>query len=275
MKDASFGDEPIKRTQQRQIHFFKCLCNWIFDAGLPFSTVENSFFKDMLACLDANLKVSCHTMVNREVSEGPKTGEIKIRDTLSHILCMVSLTTYAWSSRLYRGYLSITMLWVHKDWCLRNVLLDFVRFPYLITVKLPQHCCVSCCQTEVFLEVWRRSHQITRPNCALYTVVEIYVWCIAHVFTLSFKDFLGDVHKHFNRIRCLLSAMPSSAKRLDLCETTQRHLIITVALPSLNTKTRWSSSSKVNDLWPFAISNDVWEKSWTICKLLELAASLT
>lgn len=36
-----------------------------------------------------------------------KAGEIKIRDTLSQIPGTVSLTTNAWSSRDYRGYLSV------------------------------------------------------------------------------------------------------------------------------------------------------------------------
>lgn len=91
--------------------------------------VDNDFFKRIISCLDDIINVPCLTTVSREVIEMRNSDETKIRDTLSQIPGMVSLTTDAWSSRVYKGYLSITIHWVDKDWTLRNVLLDFVKFP--------------------------------------------------------------------------------------------------------------------------------------------------
>lgn len=59
MKDGSLGSEPVKETKQRQEDFFKSLCKWIIDAGMPFSTIENRFFNNMIACADPTLVVPC------------------------------------------------------------------------------------------------------------------------------------------------------------------------------------------------------------------------
>lgn len=52
------------------------------------------------------------------------------------------------------------------------------------------------------------------------TVAEIPVRCITHVVNLAGKDCLGDVYKHVDQIRCLLSAKRCSTKRRDICKTT-------------------------------------------------------
>lgn len=83
----------------------------------------------MISLCDSSLSVPCATTVGREVNKMCAEHEIKIKDNIRVIPDMVSLTTDAWSLRFYKGYLAITMLWVDRDWCLQNVLLDFVRFP--------------------------------------------------------------------------------------------------------------------------------------------------
>lgn len=87
--------------------------------------------------------------------------------------------------------------------------------------------------------------------------------------------------------------MKMSIQSVWYYETTQKQLGITISAPSLDVVTRWSSTftmlrnayrirvflntirSKVHYLRTFSISNDVWEKCWTICDFLQSAASLT
>lgn len=58
-----------------------------------------------------------------------KCYEVRIRNNVKEIAIHVSLTTDAWSSRIYKGYISIKLAWMDKKWCLHNVLVDFVYFP--------------------------------------------------------------------------------------------------------------------------------------------------
>lgn len=97
---GNLSDEPVKPTQQRQTDVFKCFCDWILDADLPFPTIKNRFFKDMIACSNLNLMVPFRTPMGREVNDMRTKGKIKIHDTLSHILGMVSLTNGVWLLRV-------------------------------------------------------------------------------------------------------------------------------------------------------------------------------
>lgn len=300
---------PIKPNAQRQRDFFAALCNWVTDAGLPFSVTENDFFKEMITCVDSHIVVPSRTSVCREVKDMCKSTEISIRDILKDIPGMVSFTTDAWSSRVYKGYLSVTMHWIDKTWCLRHVLLDFVRFPtphngettstLLFDLLSSWHLLskVKAITTDNASDMCSAMSKLTdmmniRNNSAR-CVQDIHVRCIAHVVNIAVKDCLAEVHDHISQIRALLSAIRSSVKRRDIFETTQRQLGLTVGMPSLDVPTRWSSTftmirgayrarsvlnsitTKVNDLRSFAVPNEVWEKASSICVFLESAASLT
>lgn len=226
----------------------------IVEAGLPLFTVENSFFKDMIACADANLTVPSRTTVSGEVSEMRKTGEIKICDKLSHIQGMVSLTMDAWSSRVYMGYFSVTIHLVDKYWRLRNVLLDFVRFPMpqngettsALLFELWSNCSLlgslKATKTENTSDMCFATTMLTNMlnirNNTSCLVVEIHVqciahvWCIAHVVNLVVEDCVRDMHEHVNQSDAYYQncSLQSSVKHHDICETTKRQLGITVAL---------------------------------------------
>lgn len=160
------SDELIKPKERQQAYFFKCLCKWIFDAGLPFSTVENSYFKNMIASVDEHLMVLCRTVVSNEVAEMREIGKLKIPDKLSQIPGIVSVTTDAWSSQLYRRNLSMKIHWVDENWCLMNVLLNFVRFPIPYSVENTSALLFEMLSNWVFLKVSRKSRQVARPKCA-------------------------------------------------------------------------------------------------------------
>lgn len=302
-------DEPAKPMQQRQHEFFLSLCHWIVDAGLPFSTVENSYFKHMISTCDSNIKVPCRTTVSKHVIEMQKAQEVSMKDKLKDIPGMVNVTTDAWSSRVYKGYLSITIHWVDKDWCLRNVLLDFVRFPtphngettsnvlfellsywnIIGSVKAitTDNASDMCTAMAKLIDKMNIKNNTNRRVC------DMHVRCIAHVVNLAVKDCLNDVHQEINSVRSLLSAIRCSVKRRDAYEHAERQLGLTVSLPSLDVPTRWSSTfnmiknaykarsilntitSKVNDLRSYAVTNEVWMRASTICTFLESAASLT
>lgn len=116
MKICSLDREPVKLPEQRQKDFFKSLCAWIIDSRMKFSTVDNSFFKDMIGCADRTLAVPCGKTMTPKVKGMQEHNEIKMRYILSSISGKVRLTTDPWSLRDYRGFLSITFHWVVKHW---------------------------------------------------------------------------------------------------------------------------------------------------------------
>lgn len=229
--------------------------------------------------------------MTREIHKLRDSYEITTKDLLKDIPGMVSITTDAWSSQMYRGYLSLTLHWVDKEWVLRHVLLDFVRFPkphngttnssilmellthWNLTSKLravtTDNASDICSAMEKLLDM------LNIRNNTSTVITNFHVRCIAHVVHLAVGECLKDIHGNVSLSWSLLSAIRWSIKRRDIYEKTQKQLEITVSLSCLDVLTRWSSTfnmirnvtkarpildsmtAKVPDLRAFAISNEI------------------
>lgn len=53
---------------------------------------------------------------------------IEMRDSFKSIPGKANITTYAWLSRVYKGYLTTTLHWVDRNLVMHSIVLEFVRF---------------------------------------------------------------------------------------------------------------------------------------------------
>lgn len=178
---------------------------------------------------------------------------------------MVSLTTDAWSSRLYKGYLSAMLHWIDKQWMLEHVLLDFVRF------STPHKGATTSTLRFEILSNWNlllKIRAVTTDNasdmCSAFLkfndmlnirknttrwLFDIHVRFIAHVINLAVSDCLKDFHENVIQIRSLIQAIRSSLKQRDIFEATQNQLRLEARLPFLDVPTRWNSLFDSFDSW--------------------------
>jgi len=95
----------------------------------PFSVVEDVEFVKLLKPLNEDVDVPCRTTIQRRIDGMYEKKLIHMKAALQKVPGKFSLTTDAWSSRVYKGYMVITAHWVDSNWCLKGCLLDFFRFP--------------------------------------------------------------------------------------------------------------------------------------------------
>lgn len=91
----------------------------------------------------------------------------------------------------------------------------------------------------------RLKTMINAENPTNKSVYDICVCSIAHIVNMAVKERLTDVHTNIHQIRKLISAVRSSVKRRDLYEKTKIQMGLTIPLPCLAVRTRWSSTYKM------------------------------
>lgn len=140
--NGSMADEGATPIQQLRTEILASLRKLIFDA----LTVVLDCWKQLFStngCFDASLNVPSHTIFAREVSVLCKYNDLKIKDKEDNP-GMVSLTNDAWSSRIYKGYLSLTIQRVDTEWCLHHCWLSSWELPFHATGSRHLHCYPSC-----------------------------------------------------------------------------------------------------------------------------------
>lgn len=86
--------------EQRQTEFISALCLWIADAGLPFSLVDNKYFKEVIKCSNQDCSVPSRQSVTIKMSKLYDRTRTQFNTDLNKIPGMVSITTDACSSRI-------------------------------------------------------------------------------------------------------------------------------------------------------------------------------
>lgn len=85
--------------------------------------------KTMIKTCNSDLVFPCRTTVSRWIVDMSNKYKIEVKDRLWIIVGKVSVTMDSWKSRMFRGYLTITLHYIDEDWEMKSKLLEFVRFP--------------------------------------------------------------------------------------------------------------------------------------------------
>lgn len=314
----SFGERRMATLSNERNHpaaemkekVLQQICSWVCSATLPFSVVENEEFIKLIRMFDVDFVVPNRRAISNRISAMVEDNKVSVRSQLSSTPGNISLTTDAWSSRIYRGYIAVTAHWIDEYWSLRSVLLDFQRFP-------TPHTADATCTTIIdILENWHvagKVQAITTDNaadvisgvndvhkylCTIHhlnvTLEDFHVRCIAHVVNLAVKDALEITHAKIAAVRNLVHACRCSIKRRDRFEEIKKSVgSIEVSLPTLDVQTRWSSTfimvknarkarlvlntmcDRMPELKPYKVSDTDWEHTGEVCSFLETAAAIT
>lgn len=106
--------------------FLNFIFDWLFGDGLQILRVKN-ICRDITAVCYANSKFWNSSTVRKEQTELHNSHEVKIKVKRNEISWTVSITSEAWSLYIFKGYLSLTLHWVDRNWCLQNVMFVFAR----------------------------------------------------------------------------------------------------------------------------------------------------
>lgn len=121
--DGRLVMEPVKPILQRQTEFFTTLCSWIAEAGFPFATVENYFFKEMISVCDPALTLPTRTTVSSEINKMPKCCEKNTRNSSEHPRNDKAYQLYQWWLVVVTSVSRLLVFdhtFVDKEWKINN-----------------------------------------------------------------------------------------------------------------------------------------------------------
>lgn len=211
----------------------------------------------MLQFIGSDIKFPCTTTIQRRIFSEKEDKEIAIKNVIRHIPGSVDLTSDAWSSRVYRKYMSVTMHYIDSNWQMKSIVLDFLRFHTPHTGEAFETVMMA------FIDKWEISSKVRAvrtdndsdvargmyllharlPNPSHIRLGAFNVRCHAHVIDLGVKDRLHFILKDVDSIRSLVTSIRCSVKRRDTFEQVKAELEESnVALPGLDVYTRWSST---------------------------------
>lgn len=155
-------------------------------------------------------------IVGQNIKYMQKDMCIRVMDKLQCAFGMASLTKDAWFSRIYKGYLSVTVYWIYLPWELKSTELEFVSF------HKPHTASATLSLLYEFMEKWRLLDKVRAiktdsaskmaPAVAQLLsnfnitgngsrrVLDFYLRCIAHVVNLAVKDFLQLIHSNIDSV---------------------------------------------------------------------------
>lgn len=206
----------------------------------------------MIFICNPDLQVPCCTTVRHNVIEMCKGFEIKGKHRL-RIPGRLRITTYDWSSRIYRGNLTTALPWVDMDEVMRSILHDFSGFPtfhkagattnmlydvmtnWNITSKIQATTTDNASDMVEAMRLLTIAMNNVNGNCP--SVQEIHIRCIDHVVNLGDNDCLRKGHQKSNKaviycqqfVRLSTFVICLSRYKLNsLCETTCHRSMLTI-----------------------------------------------
>lgn len=310
-KGQVLTDQRRNPTAEQQEKILRQLCCWIASSTQPFSAVENTEFVKLVRMFDMDFSLPNRRTISTKMTAIVDEQQINIQSQLASVPGAISLTTDAWSSKIYKGYVAVTAHWVDQYWCLRSVLLDFQRFPSPHTADATS---ALLCEIMDRWNITKKIHSITTDNASdvvsginkvflslqlkkengyLSTLKDFHIRCIAHVINIAVKDSLVLVHSQIAAVRNLVHACRCSVKRRDRFEEIKKVVGVNATLPCLDVETRWSSTfemvhsatkaklvfnamcEQTPELSQYKISDFDWSHADKVCSFLGTAAAIT
>lgn len=286
------------------------LSRWIVSGFIPLSVTEDKEFVRLLHLFDASFNVPSRRTTTKRIHQMLDERSIQIKSILATHASNISITTDAWSSRIFKGYIAVTAHWIDDTWSLRSILLDFQRFssPHTgestatmllsiferwgvcqkIRTVTSDNASDMCVGVNLLRERLQAVGNANRPNS------EFHVRCLAHVINLAVKSCLELVRSEVHSIRKLINSLRASVKRRELFDRVRTELgERKYDIPSLDVETRWNSTfymvqaaykcrhvlssviHRVPELGNLVVTEEEWERAARICEFLSTAASVT
>ncbi len=119
--------EPYTEKDSKKVELINSqLYEWIICDQQPFNVVENNEFQNLVFILDPRYKLPTRQAVSQYIETIFKEQKKNIYDMLSLLQQKMSITTDAWTACTNQAYLSVTLHWIDKEWCMKHILIDLI-----------------------------------------------------------------------------------------------------------------------------------------------------
>ena len=249
----------VPLSDQKKRTLTSAIVSWIIDSMTSFSAVENEKFVTMLNEFEPRYHPPSRVTISKRVHERMEDLRPTMIQYLDSLKCKFSATTDAWSSVVLKGYMAITLHWIH-GWKMQSLLITFKHFP-------APHTSDAICELMMdVLDQWKLSDKliaITSDNGANVikglkllkarindkygdTVGGNSFWvirCLAHTVQLGVKEALKILTPELTKIRGLVIRCKKGIcrqmfdqKKIELGFDAARQV------PRYDTETRWGST---------------------------------
>lgn len=248
MKLAYAWQQPYSYSSRKHEELTDSVVKCIVKDLHPYTIVEGSGFKDMLHNFDKRYVLPGRTHFATNLI--PKLYEAKRSELLQSLkdASHVSLTTDGWTSRSTESYITTTVHWLSKEWCLTSAVLQTTQLPESHTSENLLN------YTNEVIDNWHIARHnpslplaITTDNAANITKAVreggyLNVRCFAHTVNLAAKKGLAVIDSTMGHIRRVVRYFNKSCaanvilKEKQLVTDTPVHKLI------LDCPTRWNST---------------------------------
>ena len=247
-----------KLSDKKRDNITSALVQWIVDSKQSFSVVESPALARLFHILNSGYALPSRRTIGRCLEDQYDSTLSKMKLLLEKIPCKISLTIDAWSSRVYRGYLAVTVHWITNEWTLKSSLLDFSYFPpphntqttsdllfNILTdmnlgTKILGITTDSGAEMPKAIAVLREKLNNKNPGKILK---DWHVRCICHIINRSVQDAEVLIKPEADKIRELLKSIRYSSTLRKAFHTTQVQLGCEPVrnVPALDCQKDWNS----------------------------------
>lgn len=178
---------------------------WVVRLCLSFSVVEDSNFVNLINNFAPGFAVPSR-ITQRRILQQHKEVSLQ-QKSYSHSIQSFTLNTDAWSSRVMKGYIAITIHWIDSDWCLQSSFHDIRRFPTPRTghataallaevtgrweIASKVKAVTADKDSAVCKHVALLRNMLNEQRCEDMSLENFHVRCIAHIIYFEVKECLS------------------------------------------------------------------------------------
>jgi hypothetical protein len=248
--DTLYTEEDSERVELIDSH----LIGWIINDQQPFNVVENIQFKNLLFVLDCRYKLPTRQTVSKRIDEIFEEQKKIIYNILSSLNQKMSITTDAWTACTNQAYLSITLHWIDKQWCMQHILLDLIPihenhkglvfaenlFNIIKEYNIGQK--ILAVTTDNAANMITFGHHLAEMLIKEFNNTEfMHFRCAAHVLNLAVQEGIKLIDNSIEKARKFSSKIRKSQPLLEelkkIFEMKGKQFLI----PEVDTPTRWNS----------------------------------
>ena len=117
----------FESAQAKKLH--RKVAEFIVDEMLPLSTVQKESFRDLVEALDPQYRVLSRTSLkDKVIPEMYEETRQKLLKDLNEITG-AGVTTDGWTSIATKGYVTVTVHYINKEWILKSAVLETKELP--------------------------------------------------------------------------------------------------------------------------------------------------
>jgi hypothetical protein len=253
------NQDVVARTnpfnQQEQQEHTKYLIRWLICDLQPFTTVENSYFREFINYFCPRYIVPERHQIKDSIINKFNIRRQKIINYLNQIEGKFSLTADMWTSINREAYLGITIHYVDLNWCLCNFLLDIIPFNIRHTgnniaqaivnvldeFQISNKIIALTTDNESAMVVCGRELSNTL-NSELSSMNFSHYRCAAHVLNLGVRQGLQLVSDSIDKVHELMGKIKNSTRLSEQLRIFCNIKNMPYYKPILDIETRWNST---------------------------------